>query len=69
MVTRNKYYGNPNPLTRKDIHRPSTFTPPTFGPFQIVKLAPELTIKPPKGVITKSSSNPHMRDAQNYNIV
>ena len=30
---------------------------------------PELTIKPPKGVIHKSTYNPRARAAQNYNIV
>ena len=30
---------------------------------------PELTIKPPKGVVHKSTYNPRARAAKNYNIV
>ena len=41
---------------------PSTeLVPPT--------VIPELTIKPPKGVIHKLTYNPQARAAQNYNIV
>jgi len=69
LITINKYYGNLNPSTRKAIYQPSSSTPHTYGPLQINKISLELIIKPPKGVIHKSSFNPHVSIAQNYNIV
>ena len=68
MSTRNKDYGNPllssnNQAT--DQPNPSTST----SSENIPPILPELTIKPPKGVVHKSTFNPRARAAQNYNIV
>ena len=59
----NKYYGSlatdqPNTSTTN----PSNESVPS-------PIIPELTIKPPKGVIHKSTYNPRARAPKNYNIV
>ena len=58
VLTRNKYYGNPPSLSNNqaiDQPNPSTSTSSKNIPPPI---APELTIKPPKGVFHKSTFNP-----------
>lgn len=67
ISTMNKDYGNPQLSNNKDNDQPSSLTttstevaPPTI---------PELTIKPPKGVVQKSTFNPRARAAQHYNIM
>ena len=63
MSTRNKDYGSPatdQPTTSTTNPSNESVPPPVIH---------ELTIKPPKGVIHKSTYNPRARAAQNYNIV
>lgn len=65
--TRNKYYGNPSSSNNQAIDQPS---PSTMTSSEVVPpIIPELTIKPPKGVVHKLTFNPRARAAQNYNIV
>ena len=63
VSTRNKYYG----IQATDQPTTSTTNPSTESvpPTAI----PKLKIKPPKGVIHKSTYNPQTRAAQNYNVV
>lgn len=58
VATRNKYYDNVNPLNGPTTEQStnSAASPPNPTPLTIPM---ELTIKPPKGVIHKSSFNPH----------
>ena len=63
MSTQNKYYGSP--VT----DQPTTLTTNPSNESVPPLVIPELTIKPPKGVIHKSTYNPRERDVQNYNIV
>ena len=63
VSTRNKYYGS------QAIDQPTTSTTNPSTESVPPTAIPELTIKPPKGVIHKSTSNPRERAAQNYNIV
>ena len=67
ISTRNKDYGNRQMSNNKATDQPSSSTT------TLIELAPpiipELTIKPPKGVVQKSTFNPRARVAQHYNIV
>lgn len=68
----NKDYGNMNPSIRKFYDHPYNPAQHSFVPLQIEKLeksATELNIKPPKGIIHKSTFNPQVRATQNYNKV
>jgi hypothetical protein len=50
--------------------QPSPTTPPTNGPLHLERSSLDKVLHPPpKGVIQKSTFNPHARAAQNYNIV
>ena len=65
---RNKDYGNPpSSLNNQPTNQPnpSNWT----SSKNIPPIVPELTIKPPKGVVHKSTFNPQVRETQNYNIV
>ena len=67
ISTRNKDYGNPQLSNNKAKDQPSSST--TTSTEVVPPIIPELTIKPPKGVVHKSTFNPRARVAQNYNIV
>ena len=67
VSTRNKYYGNLLSSNNQATDQPSTST--SISSEVVPPVVPELTIKPPKGVVHKSTINPHARVAQNYNIV
>ena len=64
---RNKDYGNPKLSNNKDKDQPSSST--TTSTEVAPPIIPELTVKPPKGVVHKSTFNPRARAAQHYNIV
>jgi hypothetical protein len=50
--------------------QPSPVTPPTNGPLHLERPRYDTVLRPPpKGVVRKSTFNPHARAAQNYNIV
>jgi hypothetical protein len=50
--------------------QPSPTTPPTNGPLHLKRLSLETVLQPPpKGVVRKSTFNPHAHAAQNYSIV
>lgn len=68
VATRNKDYGNSSPSIGHDTDQPANSTISPLDPTPNV-IPTELTIKPPKGVIHKSTINPHLRATQNYNIV
>lgn len=51
----------------KDNDQPSSLT--TTSTKVVSPIIPELTIELPKGVVHKSTFNPHARVAQHYNIV
>ena len=59
----NKYYGSPT--TDQPITSTMNLSMESIPPTTI----PKLTIKPPKGVIHKSTYNPQARATQKYNIV
>ena len=67
ISTRNKYYGNPRSSNRKATDQPSSST--TTSLEVVPPIIHELTIKPPKGVVHKSTFNPYSRATQNYSIV
>jgi len=67
ISTRNKYYGNPQLSDNKANDQPSSST--TTLTVVVPPIIPKLTIKPPKGVVHKSTFNPRARAAQPYNIV
>lgn len=67
VSTRNKDYGNPLSSNNQATDQPSTSTSTSLG--VVPPVVPELTIKPPKGVVHKSTFNPRAQAAQNYNIV
>ena len=67
ISTRNKDYENPQTLTNKDNDQPSSST--TTSTEVVPPIIPEQIIKLPKGVVQKSTFNPHARAAQDYNIV
>ena len=67
ISTRNKDYGNPQLSNGKDKDQPSSST--TTSTEVVPPIIPELTIKPSKGVVHKSTFNPRARAAQHYNIV
>jgi hypothetical protein len=67
ISTRNKDYGNPQLSNEKGKDQPSSST--TTSTEVVPPIMPELTIKPPKGVVHKSTFNPRARAAQHYNIV
>ena len=67
ILTRNKDYGNPRLSNNKDKGQPSSST--TTSTEVAPPIIPELTIKPPKGVVHKSTFNPRARTTQHYNIV
>jgi hypothetical protein len=49
--------------------QPSPMPPPTNGPLHLERPSLDTFLQPPKGVIKKSTFNPHARAAQNYSIV
>jgi hypothetical protein len=50
--------------------QPSPTTPPTNGPLHLKGLILDIVLRPPpKGVVRKSSFNPHAHASQNYSIV
>ena len=49
--------------------QPSPATPPTNGPLHLKRPSLDTVLRPPKGVVRKSSFNPHDRVAHNYSIV
>ena len=67
VSTRSKDYRNPSSSNNQATNQPSasTMTLPKVVP----PIIPKLTIKLPKGVVHKSTFNPHARAAQNCNIV
>ena len=73
IATRSQDYGSKSPIDGKEAEssqsNPSTSAPGS-NPLQIEKPNPDLVIKPPaKGILWKSTFNPHARAALNYNIV
>lgn len=73
IATRSQDYGSKSPVDGKEAEsshsNPSTSAPGS-NPLQIKKPNPYLVIKlPAKGILRKSTFNPHARAAQNYNIV
>ncbi len=54
-------------LNNKDNDQPSSST--TTSTEVVPPIIPELTIKPPNGVVHKSTFNPHAKAAKHYNIV
>lgn len=73
VATRSHDYGSKSPVDGKEAEsshsNPSTSVSGS-DPLQIEKPNPDLVIKPPaKGILRKSTFNPHARAAQNYNIV
>ena len=64
---RNKDYGNPKTSNNKDKDQPGSST--TTSTEVVPPIIPELTIKPHKGVVHKSTFNPPARAAQHYNVV
>ena len=73
VATRSQDYGSKIPVIRKETassSEPPATTLSVSEPLKIKKTNPDFVIKPPaKGVLRKSSFNPHARDAQNYNII
>ena len=67
ISTRNKDYRNPQLSNNKATDQPSSST--TTSIEVVPPIIPELTIKLPKGVVHKSTFNPHARAAHNYNII
>ena len=67
ISTRNKDYGNPQVSNDKGKDQPSSST--TTSAEVVPPITHELTIKPPKGVVHKSTFNPRARVAHHYNIV
>jgi len=67
ISTRNKDYVSPQMSNNKDKDQPSSST--TTSTEVAPPIIPKLTIKPPKGVVHKSTFNPRARAAQHYNIV
>ena len=58
---RNKDYGNPLSSNNQTTHQPN---PSTSTLFDVVPpIVPKLTIKPPKGVVHKSTFNPQAQVA------
>jgi hypothetical protein len=50
--------------------QPSPATPPTNGPLHLERLSLDTVLRPPpKGIVHKSTFNPHAHATQNYNIV
>lgn len=68
VAKRNKDYGNSNPYTRKATNQPNSSPSSISNPASNV-VPTELIIKPPKGIIHKSTFNPRSIVAKNYNIV
>jgi len=66
-LTRNKDYENPQLSNNKDNEQPSSST--TTLTKVVPPIIPEPMIKPPKGVVHKSTFNPRAKVSQNYNIV
>ena len=64
ISTRNKDYGNPQLSNNKATDQPSSST--TTSTEVVPPIIPELTMKPPKGVVHKSTFNPRAKIAQNY---
>ena len=65
VATRSQDYGSKNPVTGKEVEN-SNSTPAAStlisDPLHIEKLNPDLVIKlAPKGVLLKSTFNPHVR--------
>lgn len=67
ILTRNKDYGNPLSSNNQATDQPSGLT--MTSPEVVPPIIPELTRKPPMGVIHKSTFNPRAQATQNYNIV
>ena len=60
VPTRNKYYGNQLSSSNNQADEPNPSTSTSNDPIPPL-IAPELTIKPPKGVVHKSNFNPQAR--------
>jgi len=67
ISTWNQDYKNPQLSNNKANDQPSSSTTTLIE--VVPPIIPELTINPPKGVVHKSTFNPHARVAQHYNIV
>jgi hypothetical protein len=52
-----------------DSVQPSPSTPPTNGPLHLERPSSDTVLRPLKGVVKKSTFNPHAQVAQNYSIV
>jgi hypothetical protein len=52
-----------------DFVQPSPPNPPGNGPLHLERPNLDTVLRPPKGVVKKSTFNPHARAAQNYSIV
>ena len=68
VSTRSKDYVNQASLLNYQVYQPIPSTSTSSDPIP-PPITPELTIKPPKGVVHKLTFNPRARAAQNYNIV
>jgi hypothetical protein len=73
LTTRAKYY-SPSKEKVDDLPpslvQPSAMTPPTNSPLHLERPSLGIVLRPPpKGVIQKSTFNPHAHAAKNYNIV
>ena len=73
VATRSKYYGPKGPIANGNDASPSsqhsTSIPSPFEPLQIEKPKFDMVIwLPPKGVVWKSTFNPHARVVYNYKI-
>lgn len=68
VATRNKDYGNVNLLKIQATNQLDSSVPSSLDPTPLYILT-ELTIKPPKCIIHKSSFNPHATAGHNYNTI
>lgn len=68
VSTRSKDYGNQSLSLNNQVDQPNSSTSTSMDPIP-PHIVPKLTIKPPKGVVHKSTFNPRARASQNYNIV
>ena len=68
VSTRSKYYGNQLSSSNNQADQPNPSTSTSYDPIP-PPITPELTIKPPKGVVHKSTFNPRALATQNYNRV
>ena len=69
VSTRSKDYGNPSSSSNNQALDQPNLSTSTSSDTIPLPIALELTIKPLKGVLYKSTFNPRAQAAQNYNIV